>query len=391
MPDASTRIAAPTVLTIHGVCPGPWQETAQRVFAPHFGYAAIAYSEYDCLRGGAVKAVAHPLFLLAAAVVGGWTAYARPSAWWFTAAIGLVLAGAWVARVQRRRCADRIKARISDEVAGSFATHVIAHSFGTYLTARAMAFYDIVFDRVVLVGCVLPRRFDWQNVFDRHRPPDTAVSPAALEIRNEVGSADAVVRLAGLTAWLTRELGSAGLKGFLAGRHAVHSIASPWHACGACPDSAVAVHNVSLGEYGHSTWALGPGHALHIWLPFLWGYPPAEFRDWLNVCSKATRALQMANGEEFAEAAVLLLRREWTWTRWSDGTPRSLEVYLTDPIGGQAKAIREEIVTALVHAVRAALDAALTENQASEKTRWRLNPRLAIDYTIADVLRTAPS
>jgi len=386
MSNGTDRIVAPTVLTIHGVCPGPWQQTAERVLSPHFTCAAITYPDYDCIRGGAVKAVAHPLLLLAAVGVAGWAAYADARILWYAAAAGLVGAGAWVATRQRHRCAERVKTQISDKSTLSYATHVIAHSFGTYLASRAMRSYDILFDRVVLVGCVLPRRFDWQALFDR-RPMSGIPGwlSSELDIRNETGTADRVVWLAGLTTWLTRELGSAGRKGFVAGRHAVHSTADPWHACAACRRTRAQVHNVALNAYRHSTWALGVGHALHLWLPYLWGYPPVEFRDWLNVCSRATRALDTGDKEGFVEAAWLLLRREWAWTRRPDRTPRSLEAYLADQAGSAAGSIRDEFMSRLVHAVRLAQEAAISGTVAHEKIRWRLDPKLAINCTLADI------
>ncbi len=290
--------------------------------------------------------------------------------------------------MQRHRCAKRTKARISEECAGALATHVIAHSFGTYLAARAMAAYDIVFDRVVLVGCVLPRRFNWQEIFERS-PVSGALGwlSRTMDVRNEVGSSDSVVWLAGLTAWLTRELGGAGRKGFLAGPHDVHSISNPWRTCENCSSSAAAVHNVTLEQYGHSMWALGVGHVLHFWLPYLWGYPPAEFRDWLNVCSRATRELQTGAEEHFVDAVGFLLTHEWAWTSTVDGQPRSLETYLAHQIGDEATArsTRGEIMRRLVHAVHLAQQAAVAEVASNEKIPYRLDPKLAIDYTLADV------
>ena len=393
MSTAPDRIAAPTVVTIHGVCPGPWQSTVRRVLAPHFECVTICYPDYSCSRGGAVKAIVHPAFLLAAVALAAWTSYADLSPWWFTGVVGLVGVGAWVASVQRHRCATRTKARISEESAGAWATHVIAHSFGTYLAARAMAAYDVQFDRVVLVGCVLPRRFNWQTLFQRDPASGTlGWMRSAVDVRNEIGSSDSVVRLAGFTTWLTRELGSAGRKGFLAGGHQVHSISSPWRACQECPSSAARVHNVTLEEYGHSTWALGVGHALHLWLPYLWGYPPAEFRDWLNVCGRATRELQAGAGERYVDAVGLLLRREWAWTCKVDGTPRTLETYLACQIKDETRtrSIRGEVMRRLVHAVHLAQEAAVATVASDEKIRWRLDPKLAIDYTLADVQTSGP-
>ena len=388
MPTALDQNPTPQVITIHGVCPSRWQSTVRRVLAPHFACVTISYPDYSCWRGGAVKTVAHPAFLLAAVALAAWTMYAELSSWWFTGVASLVGTGAWIARMQRHRCADRTKTRISQQSAGGGTKHVIAHSFGTYLAACAMTRYDILFDRVVLVGCVLPRRFNWQTLFER-RPSSVAIS-SDVDVRNEVGSSDSVARFAGFTTWLTRELGSAGRKGFLAGDHQVHSISNPWHACKECVEcvsSAPTVHNVTLDGYGHSTWALGVGHALHLWLPYLWGFPPAEFRDWLNICTRATRALQTCAGEDYVDAVGLLLKREWAWTRDLNKTPRTLETCLADQIGNEVTrpSIRGEVMRRLVHAVHLAQEAAVADDDSNEKIRWRLDPRVAIAYTLAEV------
>ncbi|MDE2821878.1 MAG: hypothetical protein OXK79_00045, partial [Chloroflexota bacterium] len=338
---------------------------------------------YSCSRGGAVKAVAHPAFLLAAVALAAWTTYADLSPWWFTGVASLVGAAVYIAGIQRHRCAMRTKALITNASASALTTHVIAHSFGTYLAVRAMAMHDILFARVVFVGCVLPRRFNWHTLFKRASGPSRVK-----DVRNEIGSSDFVVRLAGFTTWLTRELGSAGRTGFLPVGHKVHSISNPWHECQECSTSAAArVHNVTLEEYGHSTWALGIGHALHFWLPYLWGYPPAEFRNWLNVCSQATRGLQTAAKDDYVHAVGFLLRHKWTWTRKVDGTPRTLETYLADQIGDEATvlSVQAEVMRRLVHAVYLAQQAATEDAPYNEKIRWRLDPKLAIDYTLADV------
>ena len=246
-----------------------------------------------------------------------------------------------------------------------------------------MATHDILFDRIVLVGCVLPRRFNWQAVFTR--------APSDPHVRNEVGSSDFVARLVGLTAWLTRgELGSAGRNGFLPGEHEVHSISNPWDACTRCgPCSTAKVHNVTLEKYGHSTWTLGIGHILQLWLPYLWGYPPDEFSAWLTTCTKATRALQMGASENYAQAVGSLLSRQWAWTAkgGTPPTPRTLAVYLASHIGAEnATSVQGKVMQQLVHAVHLAQEAAVEDIDSNEKIRWRLHPKAAIDYTLADVL-----
>ena len=44
---------------------------------------------------------------------------------------------------------------------------IIAHSFGTYLVARAMQKYQPVkFDRVIFCGAIVQREYPWNHMFD---------------------------------------------------------------------------------------------------------------------------------------------------------------------------------------------------------------------------------
>jgi hypothetical protein len=404
-PDPSVK---PKVITIHGVCPGPWQETARRVLTPHFDYFAVEYSQYDCMRGGALKAVAHPLILVAALAAAAWAPFSSDAISWGAAAIGLVLVAAIVAHLQRRACARRIKAVIGEQSANSYSTHVIAHSFGTYIVGRTMMAYDTQFERVLLVGCVLPCRFAWRTVLSRRPPADPPFARylPCPDIRNEVGMSDMVARLSGATGWLSRELGRAGQRGFISSDGLAHTTTGPWDA----NRSATAlVHNVPLEKYGHSEWALGPRHMLDLWLPYLWGFPPQPFMAWRIVCSKATAQLNAKNVEGYTDAIALLLRIEWPWTSRPDGTVRTLDRCLRDKIGGDADYqvdVIRKVMSLLVHGVQIAQHGAVSPADAkaddvsdsaaatkarlaNEKLRVRLNPQLAIDYSIADVL-TSP-
>jgi hypothetical protein len=397
----------PKVITVHGVCPGQWQETARRVLTPHFDYFAVEYRQYNCMRGGALKAVAHPLILVAGLAVAVWVPFSNAATWWGAAAFGLVLAAAIVAHLQRRSCAHRLKVVISEESANSYSTHVIAHSFGTYIVGRTMMAYDTQFERVLLVGCVLPCRFAWRTVLNRRPPPDPQFARyvPGPDIRNEVGMSDMVARLAGATGWLSRELGRAGERGFISSDGLVHTTTGPWDAH---RSPTALIHNVPLEKYGHSEWALGSRHMLDLWLPYLWGFPPQSFMNWRIVCSKATAQLNAKNIEGYTDAIALLLRMEWPWTSRPDGTVRTLDRCLRDKIGGDADhqaAIVGKVMSLLVHGVQIAQHAAVSPDAeanderdsaaaararlADEKLRVRLNPQLAIDYSIADVLTSA--
>ena len=81
---------------------------------------------------------------------------------------------------------------------------VIAHSFGTFIIGYAMLKYrEIRFDKVILCGSILPRDFDWHELFVREQVG---------RVRNECGGQDAWVMLAPL---LVRGTGRSGRKGFL--------------------------------------------------------------------------------------------------------------------------------------------------------------------------------
>ena len=44
---------------------------------------------------------------------------------------------------------------------------VIAHSFGTYLVARSIDLYQLVFDRVIFCGAIVPRDYPWTHFFSQ--------------------------------------------------------------------------------------------------------------------------------------------------------------------------------------------------------------------------------
>jgi len=88
----------------------------------------------------------------------------------------------------------------------------IGHSNGTYLLGEALKKYRAMkVDRVVLGGSVLPKAYDWQQVFDRNQVE---------AVRNFVADDDWVVALfprffeLPLMRRLNDDLGSAGFNGF---------------------------------------------------------------------------------------------------------------------------------------------------------------------------------
>jgi pimeloyl-ACP methyl ester carboxylesterase len=205
---------------------------------------------------------------------------------------------------------------------------VIAHSLGTYLIARILQKYDeITVDRLVLVGAVVPRMFDWESILKKNRE-------AFLEIRNEVGQKDWVVQLVGAIKWFVRDFGNSGLRGAFTGlRH--HNLNNPWVPCELCNDvvEPVRYHNVMLQEFLHSDWFLGPGHASKVWLPYLWGYTPQEFKEWQQLCWSATYLAQEHQWRACRQVETILRRRRWAWTTIVD-----LETYISEEIRETASA-----------------------------------------------------
>lgn len=111
----------------------------------------------------------------------------------------------------------------------------IGHSNGTYLLGEALKRYtSMKVDRVVLGGSVLPKDYDWKEVFDRKQ---------VQIVRNYVADDDWVVALFPRffelppMRWFNDDLGSAGFNGFDAGKDGA----------GAQP-----VHNIKFIQGGHS-------------------------------------------------------------------------------------------------------------------------------------------
>lgn len=375
---------------------------ARRIFEPHFRCLAIEYDDYDCLRGGPIKAVAHPILVVLALAALACAAWDGSTVALYLAPVALFAFGVLLASFQRNKCADRVKAQISEKSAGAHSVHVVAHSFGTYLTAHAMESYDVEFHRVVLVGCVLPHRLNWGDLLAGQATHDEfhAAHIGETEIRNEVGKADIVVWFAGRTRWLSRALGCAGFSGFEANDSSIHTTEGPWDVCPKCKSGQLArVHNVPLKKYGHSKHFLGPGHALKIWLPFLWGYEPGEFRRWIKVCGHAAVHQHKKNGERLQVFVTHLKGTAWTWTRDPLGHSRTLDAHIRGVIDDQLKgrsrrALRadevaevvDEVIGVIVDVVQSACEAVYRQDATDDRIRWRLDPSLAIAYSVSDLL-----
>jgi hypothetical protein len=377
---------------------------AKEVFEPHFACEPIEFSDYDCAKGGAVKAIVHPVLFLGALV-------ALVFAWRYRSSLAmtstgvLVVASLLVARLQLRWCADYVKAVMSEKMVSARRVHVIAHSLGTFFTWRAMERADVEFDRVVLVGSVLPHVLShsasWSSRVRRTDDSARGVEFSGPSVRNEVAGKDLVVWLAGLAGWLSRELGRSGWgRGFQSQTIPIHTAPDPWTHCSECESGRKAIiHNVALGSYyGHSTVFLGPGHAQRLWLPFLWGFEPAEFRDWLRLSSLAAEFLDRGDIERGSVLLIIIQNRGWRWTRDIGGGSRSLADYLRVQIELQmtfrrrgaatAEELARLVIRSLIRLVRIIDVAAQTGGGAAGdmEIRRRLHPMRAIAWSVAATL-----
>lgn len=118
---------------------------------------------------------------------------------------------------------------------------VIAHSFGSYIVAEAMRKYpQIVFDRIVLCGSIIPVNYDWDAVI--------ASRGQAKEVLNQYGKQDIWVRVA---EWAVADAGPSGYQGFR-------------------KRAGGAVFEQEFTDYSHSEYFFD-GNFRDNWVPFLLG------------------------------------------------------------------------------------------------------------------------
>ena len=131
-----------------------------------------------------------------------------------------------------RDCYREIQNRYPDVVPS-----IIAHSFGTWIVCKAISkFPNLRFDKVILVGSIVPVQFDWATIYQRNQ---------VTTVRNDIGRRDVWARFSKWFAWGT---GSSGFGGF--------------------SQKADFLKEREFLEYDHSS-AFGYDHYLGEWIPFL--------------------------------------------------------------------------------------------------------------------------
>jgi hypothetical protein len=300
------------VITIHGInSDGKWQELIGKILSPHFEHVPIKYDQYRHL--GPLKLVLEPWVLAVGGpvclVLTATSILNRPWAIW-----GLVLLLAFVgAYIRRKKTLREVKATMDPYmVLGSPAPHLIAHSFGTYLSCRALALFgEIEFDRIILTGSVLRRGF-WNRL-----APGRSASYGT--VRNEKCTRDRVAQLAFLMYGFVPGMGHSGFAGFRPQVKLVHDLADSWSVCSLCneAESIAPVHNVPHPELGHSDLLIGRGHALRFWLPILWKIEPREYDEFIKLCRLAVALQEEKDYKRLEKVERLLWRRKW---HWANGT-----------------------------------------------------------------------
>ena len=122
---------------------------------------------------------------------------------------------------------------------------IIAHSLGSWILCKAIEKYThLRFDKIILCGSIVPRRFDWEAVYARNQ---------VTAVHNEVGKKDVWARFSKFFAWGT---GDSGFIGFT--------------------QQAPFLLNQAYPHYDHGS-AFGYDHYLGEWVPFL--RQPVPFSD----------------------------------------------------------------------------------------------------------------
>ena len=146
-----------TVVTIHGVnTDGAWQEIVAEVLQPHFNCVTVKYDDFNNLFKTIDVALDKWLFLIGGLVFLATLFGFLHVLFGFFCCLVIFVIAALVSRWHRRKTLERIKSTLDGACRTGETPHVIAHSFGSYLAGSSLLFPDISYNRIVLVGAVLP-------------------------------------------------------------------------------------------------------------------------------------------------------------------------------------------------------------------------------------------
>ena len=313
------------VILVHGVGKraNEWFETTDAVLTPFFRCVRFPYAEYSQHSVLALLRVAFGPYWVSGGAAVGLALLTYFWSRWALCGIALLLLGLpCLAQWLRRFRALPVNLDHFCEAQGSTSPSVICRSFGTFLVGQLLRNQRSLtqFKAVILSGCVLPRNFPWETIWQR-RP--------CQKVWNDVDAADYVVRAAGILGRLASDLGDAGGRGFLPSG-VVHKVDMPLAAHGICNDSGTTfVQNVRTDGVCHTELVKSAGYQRSCWLPFLWGMPPQDFREFLKCCEGiATHPLRIGLSyydlrwlrREAWEECRPFFERKWSW----DGRSRTI-------------------------------------------------------------------
>jgi hypothetical protein len=314
------------------------------------------------------------LIALALAIVKRWI----QGGWEIASALLVIAALAHLWSYRYRSWAEKtVRERLSKKFGtGGVPPHLIAHSFGTYISGRALRFLAWpYFNRIVLAGCVLDGNYPWNEI--RQNGPTRFE-----EVRNEMAARDNIARLAAKLDSFIPGFGSAGYSGFKGSMDCVHDVDSANTVCSICEKSnaRVLLHNVKSEELGHSDVFLGPAYAVMYWLPFMWRYDPPAYRNFLALCFKIDEATKSKDKQRMKENYLTVRKSAW------GQTPRRTleeEIRYTVPVPSGHTLSEAEMDLIATETVRFVLlgQAALDDPQTAERAKFvqLLNIFVAID------------
>ncbi len=294
------------VLLIHGIASeGEWQDEVSATLKPFFAPAQVRYPQYRG-RFGALKVVCETRIAALAAVILLVMLWAGVPTWPAVAIAAVVLFVACLKPFLAWRFGEAMT--VYKQESGKVLErrpHVIAHSFGTRLTASLLeVMKGSRLGRIVLCGCVLPRTFDWHRYI---------LADRVTAVRNDYTRTDWVGWAAKLAGGLHSHLGNAGTHGFHANAVHVHQVNSPEIPCTRCKSrqTKAHIHDVDCTGLGHSDGLTVESHCKMWWLPFLWGFDAAEHQDLVNPCRNWVDAGDDPEALEPHETEVA--QRVWNW------------------------------------------------------------------------------
>jgi pimeloyl-ACP methyl ester carboxylesterase len=188
--------------------------------------------------------------------------------------------------------------------------HLIAHSFGTHLTARILSHQpNAVFRQVILSASVLPSDFDWHAHINGGR---------VANVRNDFSRGDWVGHWANFLGRFHSDFGNAGSVGIKKYSKIVHKLKAPHVICDLClsKEKSAPIHDVDCSNMGHTDAFIGTSHFRRWWLPFLWGFDPAEHSKLLKMCKDWTEANKSHDAVTILSIENLLKVQIWGWCEW---------------------------------------------------------------------------